>query len=78
MGSMIDAWVMKATILMGPRPVGRARGSTSKICGNNAAIGPLAQRRAASVGAGTIAGGASAGTPGYRAAGWRTSRSTAW
>jgi hypothetical protein len=56
---MTDAWVMNAMIRMGPRHVGHARGSTSKICWRRAA-----HRRVASVGASrgaeTIAGGTAA------------------
>jgi len=38
--SITDVWVMHAMIRMGPRHVGHARGSTSKICCRSAAVGP--------------------------------------
>ena len=57
--SITAAWVMNARIRMGPRQVGHASGSTSKICWSRAAHRRLASL-GASRGAGTMAGGPSA------------------
>ncbi len=57
--SITEAWVMNAMIRMGPRHVGQASGSTSKICCRSAAHRRLASV-GASRGAGTMAGGTAA------------------
>ena len=58
--------MMKATTRIVPWHDGHASGSTSKICCGSAAVGPMAHRRVASVGAslgaGTIMGGVSGAT----------------
>jgi hypothetical protein len=84
--SITDAWVMNAMIRMGPRHVGHASGSTSKICWRRAAVGPSPTGGRPRSAPAVARGRWRAARPRRRAppcpachgGGWRTSRRTAW